>query len=67
MHFSTATILAVIPLLVSAAPTTQKPRVTIPLNKYTNVFRSDGSINIKILKLQAASSVSYVMSRFPPL
>jgi len=67
MHFSAATILAVVPLLVSASPTMQKPRVTIPLNKRTNVFLNDGSVDVKMLKLQAASSVSYVMSRFHPL
>ena len=66
MHFSLATILAVLPLLVSAAPTTQKPRVTIPLNKHTNVYRSDGSVDIEVLKLQAAHSVAYVISPFNP-
>lgn len=60
MHFSLATILAVIPLLVSAAPTTQKPRVTIPLSKRTNVYRSDGSVDIDALKLHAAHSTAYV-------
>jgi len=67
MHFSTATILAVLPLLVSAAPTTQKPRVTVPLSRHTNVYRSDGSVDVKILKLQAAHSVSYVMFQSGPL
>jgi hypothetical protein len=62
MHFSLATILVVVPLLVSAAPTTQKPRVTIPLRKHTNIYRSDGSVNTEALKLQAAHSVAYVIS-----
>jgi cathepsin D len=66
MHFSLATILAVIPLLASASPTTQKPRVTIPLNKRTNVYRSDGSVDIEVLKLQAAHSTAYVISYPPP-
>jgi cathepsin D len=66
MHYSLATILAVLPLLVSAVPTAQKPRITIPLNKRTNVYRSDGSVDIEVLKLQAAHSTAYVIS-FSPL
>jgi cathepsin D len=58
MHFSLATILAVVPLLVSAAPTPQKPRLSIPLDKHTNVYRSDGSVDIEVLKLQAAHSTA---------
>jgi hypothetical protein len=64
MRFSLVTILAIAPLLVSAAPTTQKPRATIPLSKHTNVYRSDGSVNIEVLKLQAAHSVAYVRIPF---
>jgi hypothetical protein len=58
MHFSLATILAVAPLLVSAAPTVEKPRITIPLNKRTNVYRIDGSVDTEVLKLQAAHSAA---------
>lgn len=64
MHFSLATILAVVPLLVSAAPTTQKPRVTIPLSKRTNVYRSDGSVDIDALKLHAAHSTAKILRGF---
>jgi len=64
MHFSLATILAVVPLLVSAVPTAQKPRITIPLNKRTNVYRSDGSVNIENLKLQAAHSTAKIIRGF---
>jgi cathepsin D len=67
MHFSIATILIIVPILVSAAPTTQKPHITIPLNKHTNVHRSDGSVNPEALKLQVARSVAYVVSHFYPI
>ena len=66
MHFSLATVLAVVPLLVSAAPTSQKPHLTIPLNKRTDVYRRDGSVDIEVLKLQAAHSTGYVISPFDP-
>jgi hypothetical protein len=65
MHFFLATILAV-PLLVSAATTTQKPRVTIPLDKRTNLYHSDGSVDTELLKQQAAYSTAYVISFFCP-
>jgi len=57
MHFSLATIIAVLPLLAAASPIAQKPRITIPLTKRTNVYRSDGSVDIEVLKLHQAHSV----------
>ena len=65
MHFFLPTILAD-PLLVSAATTTQKPRVTIPLNKRTNLYHSDGSVDTELLKRQAAYSTAHVISFFCP-
>jgi cathepsin D len=56
MHFSLATIIAVLPLLAAASPIAQKPRITIPLSKRTNLFRGDGSVDIDVLKLHAAHS-----------
>jgi hypothetical protein len=67
MHLSIATILAVFPLLVLSTPTTQKPRLTIPLTKRTNVYRRDGSVDIEALKLQLARSTAYVISLFNAL
>ncbi len=67
MHFSLATILAVFPLLVLSTPTTQKPRLTIPLKKRTDVYHSDGSINIEALKLQVARTTAYAISLFNAL
>lgn len=66
MRFHLATILAVTPILVSATPTTENPPLTIPLNKRTNVYRSDGSVDIEALKAQVAHSTSYVISPFNP-
>lgn len=60
MHFPIATILAVLPLLASATPIAQSPRVTVPLTKRTNVFHRDGSVNIEVLKTQAAAASAYV-------
>lgn len=60
MYFSLATIIAVLPLLAAASPVAQKPRVTIPLTKRTDVYRRDGSVDIEVMKLQAAHSTAYV-------
>jgi cathepsin D len=64
MHFPITTILAVLPLLASATPIAQHPRVTIPLTKRTNVFRQDGSVDIEVLKIQAASSTGKILRGF---
>jgi hypothetical protein len=58
MHFSLTTILIIVPLLVSATPTPEKPFITIPLNKRIDVYRSDGSVDIEVLKLQADYSIA---------
>jgi hypothetical protein len=58
MHFSLAAILVVVPLLASATPITDKLPLTIPLNKRTNIYRHDGSIDFEIVKRQAARSTA---------
>jgi cathepsin D len=60
MYFSLAMILAVVSLVVSAA--TKKPHATIPLNKRTNINRSDGSVDFNVLKRQTYYSTAYVIS-----
>jgi cathepsin D len=62
MHFSLATILAVVPLVLSAANTTQTPHVTIPLKWRGNFYRSDGSVDLKALKQNADYTTAYVIS-----
>jgi hypothetical protein len=64
MRFSSTTIFIIAPLLVSANPTTEKPRITIPLNKGTNFYHSDGSVDIEVLKRQAAYSTVYAVFPF---
>jgi hypothetical protein len=64
MHFPLAIILAVASLLVSAAPNTKKPHLTIPLSKRTNLHRSDGSVDIEALKMEDAHSTAYVIESF---
>lgn len=64
MHFSLATILVIVPLLASASPLAQQPRVTIPLQKKSNVYRSDGSVNIDVLKGQIAASTGKILRGF---
>jgi hypothetical protein len=66
MHLSLATILAVPSLLVSAAPNTKKPHLTIPLSKRTTLHRSDGSVDIEVLKMEDAHSAAYVIEPFNP-
>lgn len=61
MHFSFATIIAVLPLLAAASPIAQKPRITIPLSKRTNLFRDDGSVDIEVMKLHAAHSTGKIL------
>jgi hypothetical protein len=64
MHFSLATILAVVPLVLSAANTTQTPHVTIPLKRHGSLYRSDGSVDLEALKRNADYTTAYVI---PPL
>lgn len=52
MHFSLATILAVVPLLASASPLAQSPRATIPLSKRSNLYKEDGALNLDVLRGQ---------------
>lgn len=64
MHFSLATILAVLPLLASATPLAQSPRVTIPISKRSNLRRSDGSVNAEALKGSVAASTGKILRGF---
>src|SRR5271170_2455028 len=62
MHFSLATIIAVVPLLASATPLAYSPRTTIPISKRANLHRDDGSVDTEALKASVAASTAYVMS-----
>jgi cathepsin D len=62
MHFTIATILAVIPVVVSAANTTQTPHVTIPLKRRGNIYRSDGAVDLEALKRNSNHTAAYVIS-----
>jgi cathepsin D len=66
MHFSLATILAVVPLVLSAANTTQTPPVTIPLKRHGSVYRSDGSVDMEALKWNADYTTAYVIPLLQP-
>jgi hypothetical protein len=62
MHFSLATLIIVVPLLASATPLAQSPRVTIPISKRTNLRRQDGSVDISALTGSVSASIAYVIS-----
>jgi cathepsin D len=64
MHFSLAIILAVVPLVLSAANTTQTPHITIPLKRHGSVYRSDGSVDLQALKRNVDYTNAYVISPF---
>ena len=61
MHLSLAAIIVVVPLLASATPLAQSPRVTIPISKTTNLHRNDGSLDVEALKRSVAASTEYVI------
>jgi hypothetical protein len=62
MHFSLATIIAVVPLLASASPLSQVPYVTINISKRTDVHHHDGSVNAEGLKGSVDASIKYFIS-----
>jgi cathepsin D len=62
MHFSFATIVAIVPLLASATPLAQSPRVTIPISKRSNLRRHDGSVDVEALKSAVVASTTYFIS-----
>jgi len=64
MHFSLAAIFAVVLLVASTAHTTH---ITIPLSRHTNVYRSDGSVDLEALKRETDYSTAYLISPFNPL
>ena len=64
MNFSLAAILAVVLIVVSTAHTTH---TRIPLSRRTNVYRSDGSVDLEALKRETDHSTAYVISPFNPL
>lgn len=59
MHFQLSTILTIAPLLVSAVPTAQKPRITIPLTKRSDFGCPDGVADVEGLQLHATHSTEY--------
>lgn len=61
MHFQLSTILTIAPLLVSAVPTAQKPRITIPLTKRSDFGCPDGVADVEGLQLHVAYSTAYVL------
>jgi hypothetical protein len=63
MHFFLATILAVVPLAVSAANTTH---TTIQLKRHTEVYRRDGTVDVEALKREIDNSIQRVISPFNP-
>jgi hypothetical protein len=64
MHFSLATILAVVPLAVSTAYTTH---ITVELKRHTKVYRRDGTVDVEALKRETDHSVQHVISPFNTL
>lgn len=62
MHFSLATIIAIVPLLASATPLSQSPHATIPIFKRTDRRRHDGSVDFEALKRSVSASIAYVIS-----
>jgi hypothetical protein len=58
MHFSLAIILTIVPLLASASPLVEQPRVTIPLFERSNLHLPDGSVNVEKLSGYLASSLA---------
>jgi hypothetical protein len=61
MHLSLATVMAIIPLLASATPLAQFPRITMPISKRTTLRRDDGSVNIEALKASVAAVTAYCL------
>jgi hypothetical protein len=61
MHFPLTIILAVIPLVVSTTNITQR-YVSIPLSKRTKAYRSDGLVDLEVLKRERKHSIACVIS-----
>jgi hypothetical protein len=64
MHLSLATILAVVPLAVSAANTTH---TTIQLKRHTKFYRRDGTVDVEALKRESDKSIRRVVCPFNTL
>lgn len=64
MHFTLATILAVLPLFATAFPVSQVPRAKIGLSKRSNLTHADGSVNAANLRAQLASSTAKIARGF---
>jgi hypothetical protein len=64
MNFSLAAILAVVLLVASAVHTAH---TRIPLSRRTNVYRSDGSVDLEALKRETDHSTAYVNSLLAPV
>jgi hypothetical protein len=57
MHFSLATIIAVVPLLASASPLAKQPHSAISLARRGDLHQEDGSIDADKLKGHLAASI----------
>jgi hypothetical protein len=64
MSFSLVAILAVVLLVVSTVHTAH---TRIPLSRRTNVYRSDGSVDLEALKRETDHSIAYVNSLLTPV
>jgi cathepsin D len=60
MHFSLATIIAVVPLLASASPLAKQPHSTVSLARKSHLHQEDGSLDADKLKGHLAVSVESV-------
>jgi cathepsin D len=60
MHFSLATIIAVVPLLASASPLAKQPHSTISLARKSNLHQDDGSLDADKLSGHLSSSIECV-------
>lgn len=64
MHFSLATILAVLPIFAAASPVAQVPRAKIGLAKRSNTTNSDGTVNAANLRAQLAGATNKIQRGF---
>ncbi|THH14979.1 hypothetical protein EW146_g5430 [Bondarzewia mesenterica] len=66
MHFTSAFILAALPFLAAASPTTQTSRagMAVPIAKRSSFLAADGSVNATMLKDQIKGSVAKIQRGF---
>lgn len=62
MYLLPTLVVAAVPFLVAASPAqiprASSPLMTIPLNKRSTFTNVDGSVNLSVLKDQAAAAIS---------